>query len=157
MRFRAPNATSLAPSELSELFSEFGPDVEALLEGVGAGDIACWDEENPAKVAFSPLPGTFAVGQAALGSPVLESFDWALRLARSQMERVIESLLVENWEPEAWEPLCQEALRPLLASERYLRAALHYDNVFLRPLRDFALRWLPAGILVERVKGQLEF
>jgi hypothetical protein len=73
------------------------------------------------------------------------------------MERVVESLLAERWEPEAFEPVFQETLRPLLRYERFLRGSLHYDNVFLRPLRDLALRLIPAGILVERVKGRLGF
>lgn len=155
LRFRTSHGARQLPSELGDLFSEFGPDLSALLEGVEADSISYWTEESPAKIAFSPVPGTMALGQAALGAPLLESFDWALRLARLQMERVVESLLVENWDPTAWEPAFQDTLAPILESERYLRSALHYDNALLRPLRDVVLRLIPAGIVVERVKGRL--
>jgi hypothetical protein len=157
LRFRTTCGARQSAAQLKELFTEFGPDMEALLEGVEAESISYWEEEDPVKVAFSPLPGTLALGQAALGVPLLETFDWTCRLAKRQMERVVESVLAEHWDPTAWEPACQEALRLLLASERYLRGALHYDNALLRPLRDLALRLVPAGVIVERVKGRLAF
>lgn len=155
LRFRTSHGARQLPAELCDLFSEFGPDLAALLEGVDVSAISYCEEEDPLKVAFSPLPGTMALGQAALGVPLLESFDWALRLSRMQMERVVESLLADNWDPIAWEPAFQESLKPILDSERYLRKGLHYDNALLRPIRDVALRLIPAGILVDRVKGRL--
>ena len=155
LRFRTSQGARQLPAELGDLFSEFGPDLTALLEGMEGDAISYHDEEDPKEVAFSPLPGTMALGQAALGAPLLESFDWGCRLVRMQMERVVESLLAENWNPTAWEPSFQESLKPILASERYLRKCLHYDNALLRPIRDVALRLIPAGILIERVKGHL--
>jgi hypothetical protein len=157
LRFRTPNGARLLPAELRDLFSEFGPDLAALLEDLPPDSISFWDDEEPPRVAFSPLPGTLAVGQAALGIPLLESFDWALRLAKHQLDRVVESLLAQHWDPSAWEPACQEALRPMMASERYLRGSLHYDNALLRPLRDLLMRVIPAGVLLERVKSRLSF
>jgi hypothetical protein len=157
LRFRTAFGARQSVAELKDLFSEFGADMEALFEGVEVADIGYWEEEEPAKVAFSPLPGTLALGEAALGVPLLGTFDWAGQLVKRQLERVVESVLAEHWDPTAWEPLCQEALKPLLDSERYLRGGLHYDNALIRPLRDLALRWLPAGVLVERVKGRLGF
>jgi hypothetical protein len=103
------------------------------------------------------LPGTLALGEAALGVPLLGTFDWGLRVARRQIERVVESVMAENWEPESWEPQCQDTLRPLLRSERFLRVSLHYDNPLLRPLRDLAIRLIPSGVLMERLKGRLGF
>lgn len=155
LRFRTPSGARQLPAQLRELFSEFGPEVESLLEGVEPDSISYWDEEEPARIAFCPLPGTLALGQAALGLPLLESFDWDLRLTRAQLERVVESLLAGHWDPPAFEPHCWEALRPLLASERYLRGSLHYDNALLRPLRDVMWRLLPSSLLASRLKERL--
>lgn len=157
LRFRTPAGARQMPAELRDLFSEFGPEVESLLEGVEAESISYWDEGEPARVAFSPLPGTLALGQAALGASLLETFDWNSRLVRAQLQRLVESLLAGHWDPTAWEPACQESVRPLLDSERYLRAKLHYDNALLRPLRDLVLRLVPSGVLVDKVKGRLAF
>lgn len=155
LRFKTNVGARQTASQLRELFSEFGPDIEALLDGVADSEISHWIDEDPAQVSFCPLPGTLALGQAALGVPLLESFDWALKLGRRQMERVVESVVVDRWDPTAWEPAFVEAWLSLQASERYLRSSLHYDNALFRPLRDVALRLLPAGILTDRVKSRL--
>ncbi len=156
-RFRTPYGARQTASELRELFSEFGPDIEALLEGVEPEQIQFHEERDAEAISFTPTPGTLAIGEAALGLPLLGSFDWSVRAARRQLERVVESLLVENWEPEAFEPVFREVLAPILKAERYLRATLHYDNVFLRPLRDIALRLTPESVLRDRVRGRLVF
>ena len=155
LRFRTPYGAKQDAGELLSLFSDFGPDMESLLEGVDGQSITYWEEEEPAGVVFCPLPGTIALGEAALGVPLLSSFDWSMRLCKRQMERVVESLLADSWDPEAFEPAFQDTLRPLLASERFFRRALHYDNALLRPLRDLALKLVPSGILVERLKNRL--
>lgn len=155
LRFRAPVGARQTAAQLSDLFSEFGPDISALLEGVEDDEISAYSEESPSKIAFTPLPGTLALGPAAIGEPLLENFDWALRLSLRQLERVLESLVVGHWEPTAWEPASQQALEPLLRSERFFRDFLHYDNVLLRPLRDFALKLMPARTLEDRVQRRL--
>ncbi len=156
LRFKTDVGARQTPAQLKELFSEFGPDIEALLEGVEEAEIEHWVEEDPSRVAFCPFPGTMALGQAALGTPILDTFDWAIRLSKRQMERVVESVVVDHWNPTAWEPTFQEAWKPLQTSERYFRLALHYDNALLRPLRDVALRLLPAGVVIDRVRRRLD-
>ncbi len=157
LRFRTTYGAHQTAAELRELFSEFGPDMEALLEGVEPEEISFVEERSPSQLAFSPTPGTLALGEAALGVPLLGTFDWSGRMVRRQMERVIESVLTENWDPTAFEPHCHDVSKPILKAERYFRGALHYDNVFLRPLRDLALRFTPESVLRDRVKSRLIF
>ncbi len=157
LRFQTPYGARQTASDLRELFSEFGPDMEALLEGLEPEQIQFFEERDVEGLAFSPTPGTLALGEAALGLPLLGSFDWGVRATRRQLERIVESLLVENWEPEAFEPTFREVLSPILKAERYLRGTLHYDNVFLRPLRDIALRLTPESVLRDRVRSRLVF
>lgn len=154
LRFRSSYQARQTGSELRRLFSEFGPLVEGLLDGLDEAVFDCQvEQESP--VTFSPLPGTLALGQAALGRPLLETFDWEQRLLAVQLQRVVESLLVDHWDPAAFEPVCQEALAPLLAAESAFRRGLHYDNALLRPWRDLVLRWMPAGWIMPRVKARL--
>lgn len=157
LRFRSSFGAHQTASELQELFSEFGPDMDALLEGVESDEITHWEERAPTQIAFSPTPGTLALGESAIGVPTLGTFNWAARVARRQLERVVESILVESWEPSAFEPHSREVLEPVLKAERYFRGALHYDNVFLRPLRDLVLRFTPESMLRDRVKSRLIF
>lgn len=157
LRFRSKFGARQTAAQLRDLFSEFGPDMEALLEGVEAEEIVHSQECSPSQIAFCPSPGAIALGEAAIGSPILGTFNWAARVARRQLERVVESILVENWEPSAFEPHCLEVLDPVLKSERYFRRTLQYDNVILRPLRDLLLRITPESLVRDRVKSRLIF
>ncbi len=156
LRFRSGYGARQSSEELRALFSEFGPDIDALLEGVALEEITVAEERSPTQIAFSPTPGTLALGEAALGLPLLGSFDWSPRMVRRQMERVVESVLTEHWDPTAFEPHSREVLQPILKAERYFRTALHYDNVLLRPFRDLLLRFTPESLLRERIKTRLE-
>lgn len=155
LRFRSKFGARQTAAQLRDLFSEFGPDMEALLEGVEADEIVLSEERSPSQITFCPSPGAVALGEAAIGTPILGTFNWAARAARRQLERVVESILAENWEPSAYEPHAREVLEPILKSERYFRRALQYDNVLLRPLRDLLLRLTPESFVRERVRSRL--
>ncbi len=155
LRFRTSVGSRLGSAELRDLFSEFGADMAALFENVPDENISYLLEETPVQTEFSPIPGSVALGQAGLGTPLLECFDWSSQMVKSQLERIAESLLHDLWDPEAWEPEFRDAQKRILRGERFLRGALHYENPLLRPLRDTVIRWLPTSLMASKVQERL--
>ena len=155
LRFRTSVGSRLGCAELRDLFSEFGSDMTALFENVPDENISYLPEENPVQSQFTPMPGCVALGQAGLGTPLLECFDWNYRMVTGQFERMAESLLHDLWEPEAWEPEFRETQKWILKGERFLRSGLHYENPLLRPFRDTLVRWLPTSLIASKILDRL--
>lgn len=156
LRFKTSVAPRQSVAELSDLFSEFGSDMEAIFEGIKDADIERLIEYS-SKPVFSPLPGTLSLGSAAFESPSLESFDWPLRLCSGQIARITEGLSSGSWEPKAWATDFSALAKPLLVNQERLRAFLHYDNALLRPLRDALAKLFLSSVLKNMVKQELGF
>lgn len=155
LRFRSKHGSRLDPTELKNLFSEFGSDMEALFEDVEAEQIEYRQEGRPTP-AFQPVPDCLALGEAGLGCRLLDAFDWRQELLRVQLEAVKQQVESGSWSSAEAVKKSEERAAELLEAELFFRSTVHYDNLFLRPLRDFLFGLIPDAFAASKLRARLE-
>ncbi len=154
-RFRSPYGARLKISDLKSTFSEFGSDMEALFDNVSEEQIEFTYERDPELLTFFPARRCFALGRSAWGSGILETFDWEMDFVGRQLKILTEALGRETWDEARVAEQCQKEWERSSKAERFLRSALHYDNVLLRPLRDLLVTAIPNNLLSKHLRPRL--
>lgn len=154
-RFRSTFGGALDREELSVLFSDFGSDVAAMLEGIQADQITHSVESKPFHPAFVPSPHSFALGLAGLGTTVLQGFDWKHRFVERQLNLLVEQISAGKLSLDSLDQQSLEYWRELRQAEKFWSGALHSDWPLLRKLRDLALKLIPKSFLRRKVAEKL--
>ena len=155
LRFKSPFGSNLSISELGDLFSEFGADMGALLEGVSEETIQSGQEEKMVLDVFSPAPGCVALGEAAWPRSPMRAFSWVTDLVSSQVKILREQAQSSSFNAQSLEAQSKELMLDFNKRERFLRRGLHYDNVVFRPFINFLLRFCPKSVLRKKLREKI--